>query len=139
MDPHYRILEHPADLGIEAWGESIGGAFENAVLALVSALVDPITIEPGVEKSVLLQGPDYEGLLVKLLSEVIYLFDGEKFLTGRASLASVTPTSLEGRLFGEAFDEKKHRPRLDVKAVTYHQISIKKESDGFHVTVFVDI
>ncbi len=139
MDVQYRILEHPADLGIEAWGKNIGEAFENAVLGLISTLVDPVGIDKRETKSLLLSATDYEGILVRLLSEVLYLYDGEGFLTSRADIRRLTPTMLEGQLAGETFDERKHTPKLDVKAITYHQISVQERSDGARVVVFLDI
>ncbi len=139
MDVQYRILEHPADLGIEAWGKNIGEAFENAVLGLISTLVDPVGIDKRETKSLLLSATDYEGILVRLLSEVLYLYDGEGFLTCRADIRRLTPTMLEGQLAGETFDERKHTPKLDVKAITYHQISVQERSDGARVVVFLDI
>lgn len=139
MEVQYRILEHPADLGIEAWGKNVGEAFEHAVLALISTLVDPVSIDPRETKSLLLSANDYEGILVRLLSEVLYLYDGERFLTCRAEIRSLTPTTLEGQLAGETFDELKHTPKLDVKAITYHQISVREHSGGARVVVFLDI
>jgi len=40
---------------------------------------------------------------------------------------------------GEFIQEQKHRLRIDVKAVTYHQLSVRQEPNGSTVRVFLDI
>ena len=35
--------------------------------------------------------------------------------------------------------QPRHEPGLDVKAITYHQLSIRKIERGFVVTVYLDI
>ncbi len=40
---------------------------------------------------------------------------------------------------GEKFNLVRHRSRTYIKAVTYHQLSIKKTQDGYEATVFLDV
>jgi SHS2 domain-containing protein len=40
---------------------------------------------------------------------------------------------------GEKFNPARHRSRTYIKAVTYHQLSIKKAQDGYEATVFLDV
>jgi SHS2 domain-containing protein len=40
---------------------------------------------------------------------------------------------------GERFSVEKHDTRLDVKAVTYHQLSIEENEKGARVRVYLDI
>lgn len=139
MNAPYRILEHPADLGIEAWGGDVRGAFEHAVAGLIATIVDAPVIDTLEQRPVRIRGGDREALLVRLLSEVLYLFDGERFVTARTAIATLSPTGMDGMLYGEPFDEEKHRPKRDIKAITYHQVSVREERDGVRVTVFFDI
>jgi SHS2 domain-containing protein len=83
-------------------------------------------------------GEDNESLLVNWLSEVLPTrrarrvlrrFRIEQFGDGRAT----------GQAWGEPRDPEKHRPKVIVKGVTYHQLKISERVDGFEVQVFLDI
>jgi len=76
----FRILEHPADVGFEAFGSTREETFANAARALTYLIVDLEAIDPREEVSVQVQGPDPESLLVNWLSELLYLHDAEGWL-----------------------------------------------------------
>ena len=135
----FRILEHPSDLGIEATGPTISEAFEQAALGLIAIIADPEKIDVVDERRVQVIAQDYENLLVRWLSEILYLYDGEDYLLREAKIDSISPTKLNARLLGEKYQPEKHRLKLDVKAVTYHQLSIKTMDDATTVRVFLDI
>jgi SHS2 domain-containing protein len=135
----FRILEHPSDLGIEASGSTVGEAFEQAALGLMAVIAEPETIEAVDERLVELDAQDAENLLVRWLSEILYLYDGEDYLVKEANIDSLSPTNLRARLLGEKFQPKKHTLKLDVKAVTYHQLLIETKNGGTTVRVFLDI
>jgi SHS2 domain-containing protein len=135
----FHLLEHPSDLGIEASGSTIGEAFEQTALGLVAVIAEPESIEPLDERQVKLDAQDFENLLVRWLSEILYLYDGEDYLVKEARIDSISPTNLRARLLGEKYQPKKHTLKLDVKAVTYHQLSIETNNDRTTVRVFLDI
>jgi SHS2 domain-containing protein len=135
----FRILEHPSDLGIEASGSTVGEAFEQAALGLMAVIAEPETIEAVYERTVGLDAQDAGNLLVRWLSEILYLYDGEGYLVKEAKIDSISPTKLRARLLGEEYQPKKHTLKLDVKAVTYHQLSIDTKDSRTTVRVFLDI
>jgi SHS2 domain-containing protein len=135
----FRILEHPSDLGIEACGTTLAKAFEQCARGLVSIFVDPSTVTIREKRSVSLTATDPDQLLVKWLEEILYLYDGERFVAKSPLIRSLSDTSLDALLRGERSDPLKHRSRLDVKAITYHQLHIRKGRGRFIVRAFVDI
>jgi SHS2 domain-containing protein len=76
----FRVLEHPADLGIEASGGSIGEAFEQAAAGLIAILLDPAGVRPRQARTLHVTAPDRERLLVCWLSEILYQIDGRGFV-----------------------------------------------------------
>ncbi|MGH8459275.1 MAG: archease [Nevskiales bacterium] len=44
-----------------------------------------------------------------------------------------------GEARGEKFSKKRHRSRTYIKAVTYHQLSVKQSPAGWRATVFLDV
>jgi SHS2 domain-containing protein len=135
----FHLLEHPSDLGIEASGRTVGEAFEQAALGLISVIADVADIEPLDERLVKVDAQDYENLLVKWLSEILYLYDGEDYLLKVAKIESISPTKLAARISGEKYKPEKHKLKMDVKAVTYHQLSIETGKSATTVRVFLDI
>jgi protein archease len=137
--PGFDLLDHPADLGIEARGETMAQAFEQAATGLMSVILDLSSVEARVSREVSLEASDLEQLLVKWLSEVLYLYDGEKFVCRELSVFELRHDSLRATALGEAFVPEKHVTRLDVKAVTYHQLVVEETNTGCRVRVFLDI
>ena len=139
MEEGYRILEHPADVGIEAFGLSLKDAFEYAALGLTSIIVEPASVDPSERRFVSLKGTDPENLLVRWLSEVLYLYDGEDFLLSDVNIARLSDGELDATLAGETVQEGKHKLKTDVKAITYHQLKVEETPDGVELRVFLDI
>jgi SHS2 domain-containing protein len=135
----FKILEHPADVGIEAYGETMEKAFEHAAAALVSLITDPRAISARETRVIEIHAKDQEQLLVKWLSELLYLYDAFGFLAAKTEMEKLTSISLKSKVRGETFDAKVHPARIDVKAITYHQIAIEKEPRRITLRVFVDI
>ncbi len=139
MLPGFSLLDHPADLGIEARGETLSQAFEQAATGLMSVILDLSSVESTVSRELTLQASDLETLLVKWLAEILYLYDGERFVGKKFEVCELHDNRLRATVFGEMFTEGKHRTRLDVKAVTYHQLVVEEARDGGRIRVFLDI
>jgi SHS2 domain-containing protein len=139
LKPPFEILEHPSDLGIEANGSTIQEMFRNAAQGLMAVITDETKIEVLQERKVEISSIDRENLLVRWLTEILYLYDAKKFLTGNVKFDILCNTSLKATLFGEFCDPAKHELKLDVKAITYHQLKIEERNGFWTARVFVDI
>ncbi len=135
----FRLLEHPSDVGIEARGTSAAEAFQNAARGLMSVMVDPATVRVEEARSVHVAASDLEQLLVRWLAEILYLFDGERFTSAAFLIHSLTDTTLDATVRGERFSPARHVTRTDVKAVTYHQLDVRRTTEETVVKVFLDI
>ncbi|MBI1805317.1 MAG: archease [Ignavibacteriae bacterium] len=139
MKPGYTILDHPADLGIEAYGATLAEAFEQAAVALTSIIIEHSTVESREQREVEITASDFEQLLVKWLTEILYLYDGRQFVVCEAAIHKLSPAKLWATICGEQFSPLKHKTKLDVKAVTYHQLLIQENAEGGRITVYLDI
>ena len=135
----YHFIDHPADLGIEATGGSLIEAFEQAAVGLMSTILAIELVQCSESRVVSLQAMDREQLLIKWLTEILYLYDGLKFVAGRFQIDELTSTFLSAKVLGEPFSEDRHVTRLDVKAITYHQLVCEEDQAGARVQVFLDI
>ncbi len=135
----FRVLEHTADIGFEAFGASREELFANVALALIHLVVDLDSIRPLRELTIRAKGSDPLGLLVNWLSEILYLHDAEAWLFRDFSVQELGDNTITARARGEKFDRARHQAKLLVKAVTYHQLALEETPQGWRARVYVDI
>ena len=136
----FRVLEHTADIGFEAFGASREDVFRNAGRALMSLIVDLESVrrQDRVRLEARASGP--QALLVNWLSEILYLQDTEKRLFGDFEVNDLRDGRVCGDGCGERFDPRRHQIKLLVKAVTYHQLALEETLEGiWRAQVYVDI
>ncbi len=105
----------------------------------MSIILDLSTVDCKEERTVKLEAVDIEHLLVKWLTEILYVYDGQQFAAKSFVIDRLTSTTITATICGERFSLRKHRTKLDVKAVTYHQLSIRESKEGSVVRMFLDI
>ena len=113
--------------------------YRNAAFGLIFVIAGNSNIEPLVERTINIPAIDRENLLVRWLTEVLFLYDAEKFLTAAVEFEVLNDTFLKAKILGEPFNARKHKLRLDIKAITYHQLKIEEHSGIWTARVFVDI
>lgn len=139
MSKVFEILEHTADIGFRAWGQTREQMFENAALALESIAIEIENVEPRDPYPIAAAGEDDESLLVNWLSEVLYYLDGRRVAMRRFDIEDFAPCQISGKAWGELRDPERHPAKLVVKGVTYHQLEITQSAQGWLAQVFLDI
>lgn len=139
MTEPFEILEHTADIGFRVWGAAPAELFENSASAMMDIMAETELIEPAETINVEVQGENYESLLVNWLSEVLYLFDADRFAASSFEIDSIDARSLRARLIGQARQPGRHPWKLIVKAVTYHQLKVAESGGRWEAQVFLDI
>ena len=127
---HY---EHTADVGIRGYGETLEEAFEAVALALFAVMVDVRRVEARECRRVEVDGGDLKALLYSFLEELLVLHDIEGIVFGDFEVRiekSEKGYLLRAKACGEPLDYEKHEPREEVKAITYHDMEIKRLEDG---------
>jgi SHS2 domain-containing protein len=135
----FEILEHPADIGFRVRGRSAEELFARAALAMLSIAGELENIVPREAYDIEATGADYESLLVNWLSEVLWLYDGRRLALAEFRIESLTEEAVRATACGERRDSARHRARLVVKAVTYHQLRVERGADGWLAEVYLDI
>jgi SHS2 domain-containing protein len=162
--PPFEILEHTADIGLRANGQSLEELFENAAWGLAeildaarpaqvigAAAVDagtptrspsarsrgaPAGYAPRPQRIEL--GPaDIEGLLVDWLNELILFTEEAKACLSSVEVGSVGEEGLRARVDLVECDPPPEGTEL--KAATYHQLSVRQTDDGWVAVVYFDV
>jgi SHS2 domain-containing protein len=135
----YEFIDHTADLGIIVRGPDVGELFSNAARAMAQIMVKGDLGEKRTVRDISLDAEDYPDLMVRWLGEVLYLFAGERLITDTIEIRSLSPTKLEAAVAMAGFDPKRHRILREIKAVTYHGISVQKVNDEWETRIIFDI
>ena len=138
-DKPYIYLEHTADVKFQAFGKTVAEAFSNAILATFNLLVEPELVEGRTTYKITASAHDLEALLYDTISEAIFLFDAKDFVLAKVEEIKIDlskePT-LEAALKGDKASSYNVRPV--VKAVTYNEMFVKEEKEGWTIQVVLD-
>ncbi|MEE9224290.1 MAG: archease [Thermoplasmata archaeon] len=132
----YEFIEHTADIGIKAYGETLEESFANAALGMFNVMTDVSKVEPVGEFDVKVESDTLENLLVDWLGELIFLHETQDVLLSEFDV-EIDGLSLDAKVRGETIDREKHELKDDVKAVTYHMLEVNQE-EGY-LKVLLDI
>ena len=135
----FRLIEHTADMGIEASGETLEELFAQAARGLMAAIGGDATGEVREDRQVELQGEDGPELFVLWLNEILYLLEIQRFFPVRFRVERAEGHQLRAMVGGEPFDPQRHQIEREVKAVTYHRLSLERGEEGWHARVYVDL
>ena len=137
--PPFELIEHPADVGIRVYGRDLAALFAHAALGLCSLITDTDTVLERETRSVEVGAPDRESLLVAWLSEVLWLIEAEDLLFARFTIESLSDTALAAIAHGEPADPQRHPYRGVVKAVTYHQLDLRRRAGTWSTNIIFDV
>jgi len=133
----YELIDHTADVGVRAYGKTLAQAFEHAAKAMFDIITDSSVIAPVGQYDIELEAPDLEQLLVDWLSKLLFLNGAKNLVFGKFDV-TIQGTHLFAHVYGEEYDRKKHKMGVEIKAVTYHILSVH-EKDPISVRVLFDI
>ncbi len=135
----YELFEHTADLGLRATAPDLDALFAEMGKCLFTAIVDdPSTVMRKHETTILIDGTDREFLLFDWLRHLLYLFDEGKEVYTEFEV-KILDTGLTAIAFGEPLDPARHLLNHEVKAITYHELTVAPADGGWVAEVIVDI
>jgi SHS2 domain-containing protein len=83
-------------------------------------------------------GKDLESLMYNFLEQLIILLDSENFFLSKAKVKiDEKKMALSAELHGD--DAKNYKIGLDVKAITYNEMFVKKVKDKWACQVVLDV
>ena len=125
----------------QAFGKSLEEAFQNAALALISLMWDRLRVKPEETLSKQFSGKDLPRLLVDFLEEILYLFETRNYLIREVLVENM---NFQGKrpaatVLFKGEERAEHEIYGEVKAITYSQMKIEEEPEGWMIQVVVDI
>ena len=132
----YEIIEHTADVGIEATDPSLEGVFEQIAHGLFEILG---AWQPGRGELIEMQlePADNAGLLVDWLNELLYIQDTRDIVFTALDVGSIDDRGLSATI-----GIKPRATGLDgtaVKAATFHRLSVEQRDGAWHARIYLDV
>lgn len=135
----YRLLAHTADMGVFVKAPDLDGLLASAAQAVTELLVEPGAVQDRRELALELEAAGTSELLVRWLSEVLFLFETRHFLGRRFQVRTAGGSRLSAQIGGEELDWERHRFRCEVKAVTRHKLRVESTARGWRAFFIVDL
>jgi SHS2 domain-containing protein len=135
----YRLVEHTADVIVEAEGACCARAFEEAAAGMYAVIVPQGAIQAREWRTIEIEGDGLEDLLLGWLTELNYLTDTESLVFSAFQIERLETRHLTGRAGGEPFDPARHEGGLIVKGITRHLLQVRQEEERCLVTVTLDV
>ena len=139
----YKYLEHQADMGVKAWGESYEEAFQEAGKAMFSLMFDLDKVKASDRIKIEVDAPGQPELLVEWLNELLAQKDINNLVLADFQVEKIVSVDdhchLVGWARGEKFDESKHKVKTEVKAATYSGLKCGGEDGEIYCQCILDV
>jgi len=135
----FRTIEHTADIGIEVEADNLADLFAGAAEGMYSIIIAPGVVSPAVSRSITLEANDLEELMFEWLNELLYLLDAKELLLSMFEIARIERFHMEATVFGEKIDQGRHRLLGEIKAATYHQMTVERRDDSWFARIIFDV
>ena len=139
FDKTYEVIDHTADMGIIAYGTDLKQLFANAAGGMFDQMVNLDVVTESVTRTIKLTSDDTESLLVEWLNELLYIFDTEYLVFKRYDISVLNSGTLKAICYGDKLDFKANPPIREIKAATYHMLSIASNKEVFKAQIIFDI
>jgi SHS2 domain-containing protein len=128
----FEILGHTADVRLKVSGKDLKELLENALEGLMAVIAEENKLAVSDKKSMIFEVRSSipEGLLVDFLNEALYFVQTEKKLIAEVNFYELKQEADNLFLQAEFLEAVSGKITRDVKAVTYHDLEIKKNGKG---------
>jgi len=137
----YEVFDHTADAGLRVCGADLDELLREGARALTAVLVaDPRSIPADRTERLAIEAGRLDDLFFDFLAELLVRFDTSGFVARRVELeVSAQPPALRATVEGGTFDPDRHAGGHEVKAITYHDLEVRRTDGGYEARVIIDI
>jgi len=142
----FRTFDHTADLGLEVRADSLEDLLATAARAVFEQVIEdgPTDVASAEEvraAAAPAEGEDFAAaaapggrdcaeLLVVWLQELLYRFETRRLVPLQVDVREARPGAVRAAVRFGRFDPARHVARHEVKAVTYHELCVRRDPDG---------
>lgn len=139
VTPRYELFDHTADLGLRVRAPSLPQLVPVSTDGLYAAIGRLVTLDDASGWSCELAGDEPALLLRDYLAEVLTLFDCQGRQLRDVQVHEFTEQRLAVSGQAVRIDPEGSVFQREVKAITYHELSIRRVAGGYEATFILDI
>ncbi len=130
----YEFLEHPSELKIRSFGKDLPEVFVNSALAMMEFLFGKVSKNKIQHEWIEVEADNLESLLIDWLADILYLSNSKKRIYLDYKVLEFSNHKIVADI-----GSQKALAKDEIKAVTYHELSISKQNGLWQATVVYDI
>ncbi len=134
----YEVISHTADTGIIAYGVTPEELLENTAWGMFDLMFDLAQLTPVHDVPVMATGDGVEDLLVNWLSELLFHAETLDLALCYFTVDRLEEGGVQGSAGGVPVDDVVLRGP-PIKAVTYHELSVTENPDGWWARLIFDV
>ncbi len=134
----YILINHTADLALRIFGKDPAELFSNAAFALFDMITDS-SPQGEKEMEIRVSGEDMPDLMFHWLRELLYLWNGRGFLLCGSRISAISAQELQATVRLAHYNPAHHRIKEEIKAVTYHCLSVEQKNSEWVAEVVLDV
>ncbi len=138
IEKSWKLIDHTADLRVEVCGTDLQELFVNAAAALTEILGAGPDLAAEKDLDVLLESGSIDELMVDWLREILFSNQVRGWILVQSTIEELSGTTLKARLSCRVRPDGE-QPDIEIKAVTYHGLSVQKTDQGYCAKILFDI
>jgi len=132
-------IDHTADTGIRVQAGSLEELFSRSAYGMFTILTDVANVRPRHTYALTVEASDVDALLVEWLSELNFRHVTEGLLFCRFEVKAMSSTRMTAEASGESIDPAVHQVHTEIKAVTFHDLSLHEEEGLWTAQIIFDL
>ena len=135
----FEVIEHTADKGIRAYGDTPAQALESAAYAMFSLMADLELYKPERVTEISIEAQDAQVLLHNWLSELLFYFEVERVLPVGFKVVEFAEWRVRAEIAVRPIGPDIQWLGSEVKAITYHELKFEERDDQWMAQAIVDV
>jgi SHS2 domain-containing protein len=139
MTRSFEFFDHTADMGVSVVGDTLAELLCAAGEGLYEVIGRFEACSDLREVAFELPGNDLSLLLRDYLAELLVLFERERRIATGVKRAVFAENRLQATVQVAAIDDRRSAYYREVKAITYHELTLHQTAERYEATFIVDI
>jgi len=135
----YTIGDHPSDLELTIRGKTLAELFATAARAAAETIAPGPVSRRAAVREIVLSAPSREELLVAWLNEIVYLLQVDKIVPQGFEFSVLSEDRLVARARCRRAGPSAFAGGAEIKAATYHALSLRRTRTGWAAHVILDL
>ena len=139
MPKSYEIFEHTADIGIRVKGKDLKELFKNAGMSVFEISSRRQFTKNKEHTGIIInqKASTLGDLFVNWLNELISVSSSRGLIFHNIKIIRLQDNALEALCTGSSIQN--YKVNIEIKAATYHRLTIEEDGDGWKAEVILDV